>query len=227
VKTAIPKTFEWLAQALNDLAPGERLSLSGVPWAVYDRLVQARDSHPRRTGVQITFDRGKLELMSPSFRHERPHYRLSRIVLALAEERDIEIVSAGSTTLKSELAERGLEPDACFYIEHAADVIEVDDIDLAVHPPPDLAIEVDVTNDSVPKEPIYAAFAIPEIWRHDAGVVTIRRLRASGTYRTIQKSQALPGAAGKDLTALLAAGTRQGEIGFYRRCRAWAKTVTP
>jgi Uma2 family endonuclease len=225
--TATIKTFQWLVQALDKLAPGARLLATEVPWAVYDRLVRLRDNHPRRTGVKITFDRGRLELMSPSFRHERPHYRLSLIVLALAEERDVEVVAAGATTLRSEYSERGLEPDACFYIAHAADVIELDEIDVTIHPPPDLAIEVDVTHDSVPKEPIYAALGIPEIWRYDEGVVTIRRHRTDGTYRSVPKSRAQTGVASKDLAALLAAGGRQGEIGFYRRCRAWAKTVTP
>ena len=64
MKTAAVKPFHWLCDALDELPPGGRVTATGVPWAVYDHLVDARDHHSARTGVKITFDRGRLELMS-------------------------------------------------------------------------------------------------------------------------------------------------------------------
>ena len=42
--------------------------------------------------------------MSPSSRHEQPHFRLSLIVVTLAEEFGVEIVNSGATTFRNEAA---------------------------------------------------------------------------------------------------------------------------
>lgn len=227
MKTATTKTFEWLFQALEDLAPGARVSATGVPWAVYDRLVHVRDHHSVRTGVRIAFDRGRIELMSPSFRHERPALRLCLIVVVLAEELGLPLINARSTTLRRESAEHGLEPDECFYIAHAPDMLEVEDIDLTIHPPPDVAIEVDVSHSTLPKEAIYGPMRIPELWRHDKGRVTIRVLGTGRKYKTAARSAALPLVTADDLSRLLRDHNKVDDMAFVRACRAWAKTLVP
>ena len=39
---------------------------------------------------------------------------------------------------------------------------------MGIDPPPDLLIEVDLTNDSLNKFPLYAASGVPEVWRYEA-----------------------------------------------------------
>jgi Uma2 family endonuclease len=216
---------DWLADALLDLAPGQRVYATGIPWAAYTRLADLRDD--RRPGVKITFDGGRIELMSPKFRHEQPSRLLSHVVIALAEAFGLLVVGARSTTFRQEQTEQGLEPDECFYIAHARDLVGVDDIDLSIHPPPDLAIEVDLSSSSVSKEAIYAPMGVPELWRHDDDEVTIRQLGADRTYHAVGHSLAFPSITAADLTQLLAAGRAEDEIAFVRRCRAWAKTLVP
>jgi Uma2 family endonuclease len=198
---------------------------TGIPWAVYLRLAELRDD--RRPGVKITFDRGRIEIMSPLFRHELPSRRLGLFVVVLAEELGVEVVGARSTTFRRDDVEQGLEPDECFYVAHYRDVLGVNDIDLAIHPPPDLAIEIDATRSSVAKEAIYGPMGVPELWRHDDDVVTIRHLRADRTYQSADRSLAFPLVSSADLTRLLADGRDEGEIAFVRRCRAWARTLVP
>jgi len=222
--TTIP-AGDWLAQALIELGPGERVYATGIPWAVYARLADLRDV--RRPGVKITFDRGRIELMSPKFRHEQPSRLLSHVVVVLAEELGQLLVGARSTTFRQEQAEQGLEPDECFYIAHARDIVGVDDIDLSTQPPPDLAVEVDLSRSAVSKEAIYAPMGVPELWRHDDNEVTIRHLRPDSTYQTVASSAAFPQVAAVDLTRLLLEGQDEDEIAFLRRCRAWAKTLFP
>lgn len=222
--TAVRPAGEWLAQALIELGPGERVYATGIPWAVYARLADLRDA--RRPGVKITFDRGRIELMSPSYRHEKPNLRLGLMVLALVEELGLEAVCARSTTFRREEAEQGLEPDDCFYIAHAAAVVGVEDIDLAVHPPPDLVIEVDVTSSSVPKEPIYAPMGVPELWRHEDGV-HIRLLQPDQTYGAADRSLTFPQVSAADLDRMLAETNHLADIAAIRHYRAWAKTVVP
>jgi Uma2 family endonuclease len=222
--TILP-AIDWLSHALLGLGPGERVYTTGIPWAVYTRLADLRDE--RRPQVQITFDRGRIEIVSPSYRHEKPSLRLELIVITLVEELGIEVVCARSTTFRREQAEQGLEPDDCFYIGHAADVIGVDEIDLAIHPPPDLVVEVDLTSSSVGKEQIYGPMGVPELWRHDDDEVSIRQLQLDGTYQTAPRSLTIPQVTAADLTRLLREGRDEGDIGFVRRCRAWAKTLVP
>ncbi|HKA06002.1 MAG TPA: Uma2 family endonuclease [Gemmataceae bacterium] len=224
--TATTRTgTDWLADALLDLAPGQRVYATGIPWAVYTRLADLRDD--RRPGVKITFDRGRIELMSPKIQHEQPHFRLGLVVMILAEELDMELRNAGAMTLRRERGEQGLEADESFYIAHFADVKGVDNIDLTVHPPPDIVIEIDLTSSSVGKEQIYGPMGVPELWRHDDEEVAIRHLRPDGTYQTAARSLTFPRATAADLTRLLSEARDEGELAFVRRCRAWVKTLVP
>jgi Uma2 family endonuclease len=223
--TATHPTTDWLAGALLDLAPGQRVYATGIPWAAYLRLSDFRDA--QRPRVKITFDQGRIEIVSPSYRHEKPNLRLGLIVVVLAEELGLRLVSARSTTFRREQAEQGLEPDDCFYIAHAAAVVGVEDLDLAVHPPPDLVVEVDVTSSSVPKEPIYAPMGVPELWRHDDGEVTIRLLQPDQTYGTADWGRSFPQVTAADLARLLAETNHLDDIDAMRHYRAWARTLVP
>ena len=211
----------WLTDAMLDLVPGQRVSATDIPWAVYTRLADLRDD--RRSGVKITFDRGRIEIMSPKYQHEKPHLRLSLIVMALVEELGLEMVAARSTTFRNEQAEQGLEPDDCFYIAHALAVIGLEDLDLSVVPPPDLAIEVDSTHSSVPKDNIYAEMGVPELWRHDDDAVTILILQPDRSYRASTQSKVLPQLTADAMTELLLKTNSLGDIGAMRRFRAWIK----
>jgi len=215
----------WLTDALLDLAPGQRVSATGVPWAVYTRLADVRDE--KRPGVKIIYDRGRIELMSPKIQHEQPHFRLGMVVMVLAEELEMELRNAGAMTLRRERVEQGLEADESFYIAHFAEVKGVDNIDLTVHPPPDIVIEIDLTSSSVGKEQIYGPMGVPELWRHDDDEVAIRHLRPDGTYQSALRSLTFPRVSAADLTRLLVDSRDEGELAFVRRCRAWAKTLVP
>src|SRR5437016_14392632 len=72
-------------------------------------------------GVLLTYDRGNLELMAPSFRHESLSAILGRFIEILTMELNIPIRSGKSTTFSREDLERGLEPDECYYIQHELD----------------------------------------------------------------------------------------------------------
>ena len=86
----------------------------------------------------------------------------------MTEELNIPRLSAGcSPRLKLPLEKRGLEPDECFYLEHELQMRGKRDFDLSVDPPPDLAIEVDISRSSLNKLSIYADLGVPELWLYD------------------------------------------------------------
>ena len=98
-----------------------------------------------------------------STKHERPNRTLALLVEILAEELNMDVQRLGSTTFTREDLDKGFEPDSCFYIQNEARVRGKEEIDLAVDPPPDLVIEIDITSPSLNKFPIYARIGVPEV----------------------------------------------------------------
>jgi len=211
----------WLEDALLDLGPGETVYATGIPWSTYTRLEDFRDQH--RSGVRITFDQGRIELVSPKYRREKPISRLARVIAQLARAFNQRFQTARTTSFHQEGDEKGLQPDDCCYLANATAILNVEDIDLEIHPPPDLAIEVDSTNSSVPKEPIYASMGVPELWRLKDEIVIIRLLGADRQYSTSTNSLAFPPITSESLTKLLReTDTRFDENEADDFFRAWA-----
>jgi Uma2 family endonuclease len=172
----------------------------------------------------MAFDRGTLEIMAPSFAHERPNHLLALIVDLIALEWGLDLEAAGSTTFKREDVERGFEPDAAFYIQHAADIRGNTSIDLHRDPPPDLVIEVDITHPSLNKFPIYAALGIPEVWRYDGRVVLFYRLEGH-TYVVTDTSRVLPGVTSSWMTQWLETSQEMPHAAWMRSVQTWARAL--
>src|SRR2546422_6880174 len=162
----------------------QRVILRRVSWETYERLLA---EHEQCSSPRFTYDRGVLEIMSPSIRHERLNRSLATMCEVIAEELHIELDNAGSTTFKREDLTRGFEPDSCFYVQNVERVRDRDQIDLTVDPPPDLVIEIDISSSSLDRFPIFANIGVPEGWRYDGTRLTIFTLRA-GTYQEVATS---------------------------------------
>jgi Uma2 family endonuclease len=145
-------------------AAEQRTVLHNVSWETFEALL--RDTGEDR-GSRFAYDCGTLEIMTPLFEHENPKSNLGNFIIALAEELDIEIRSAGSTTLKRRLANRGIEPNNCYYIQNELAIRNQQTLNLETDPPPDLAIEIDITSSYVDKFGIYAALGVNELWRYN------------------------------------------------------------
>lgn len=161
----------------------QRVVLHNIGWDTYERLLA---DHENNSAPRLTYDRGELEIMSPSPEHERFNRRIAQLVLAVTEELDMEAEDLGSTTFRREDLERGFEPDSCFYIQNEEQVRGKDRIDLAVDPPPDLVIEIDITSPSFSKLPIYAQIGVLEVWRYDGERMTILVLEGSDYAETTE-----------------------------------------
>ena len=142
-----------MAEALKR-PPEGRVILRNVGWETYERLLE---EDPGRSAPRFFYDRGVLEIVSPSFEHEQIAGVVASLVDELAVELEIDVVGAGSTTFNREDLLRGFEPDVSFYFsENASRVRGKRRISLdAGDPPPDLVVEVDITSPSTTKLPIY------------------------------------------------------------------------
>ncbi len=197
---------------------GGRLLLAGVDWQTYDRLLHVFDERRR---LRITYDRGALEIMTLSPRHERLKHLLGLLVLALAEGFGVQVAGFGSMTFRRRRRQRGLEPDECFWIQNEARVRGKDHVDLRSDPPPDLVIEVDIRSSSLNRMGIYADLGVPEVWRHDGQALTFQVLQSDKSYATTPSSRAFPRVTPANVTALLALRNTSDETAMLRQARAW------
>lgn len=202
----------------------ERVLLRNVRWSTYEALLADMGE---RGGVRLTYDRGDLEIMSPSPKHERGKSLIGRMVETLTLELGIPVRTAGSTTLRRAFLEKGLEPDECYWVTREAEVRGRDDLDLDVDPPPDLAIEVDITSSSLDRMGIYAALGVPEVWRWDGERIEARGLGSDGRYSAQEKSRCLPFLVVGDLSRFLAARDETDETTWTRRFRDWVRKTFP
>jgi Uma2 family endonuclease len=192
------------------------IAIHGVTWAIYHRL---RDE-PENMHLRMTFDQGRLELMSPSKLHERVAYLLGRMVDAWTEARNIDIQGCGTVTFQSKDLARGLEPDNCFYIANEPLVRGQDELDLARDPPPDLVIEVDITAPSRRRIPIYQVLGVPEVWVWREESLAVHVLSAAGTYEARSKSAVLPGFPLSTAVEILGLRASMSDTELIRRFRA-------
>jgi Uma2 family endonuclease len=196
-----------------------RFVLHGVPWTVYEALRESEENYH----VRMSYDKGTLELMSPSPTHERVKSLLRQLLEAFTVELRIPRQSLGSTTWKREEKLKGLEADECYYILNHARIRDIEEINLEVDPPPDLALEVEVSRSAVKRLGIYAALGVPEIWRWRKGMVQAYSLSRDGKYEPIEMSMNLPMLRVKDLEPFLdrklAADQSEWILGFRRWVR--------
>ena len=197
----------------------QRIRLSGISWETYERLLE---EHEGRQSPRFTYDRGELEIMVISFEHEEANRLLHDLFTVLAEERGIDFVNAGSTTLKREDLERGFEPDTCIYIRNAARVRGKRRIELPRDPPPDLVIEVDITSPSIDKMDIYMAMGVSEVWRYDATSLRFFALE-DRKYVARAESAVLPGLTSEVASRLLEDAKSEPRTVWSRKVREWAK----
>jgi Uma2 family endonuclease len=167
----------------------QHIVLDDVSWEFYEHLLEEIGDRP----VRVTYCDGRIEIMSPLPKHDRWGFRIARLISDLCVERNIAYVPGGSTTFKSKLKKIGLEPDGCFYLTNCEIANQIDGpFDDSIHPPPDLAVEIDITRRSIDKEPIYAALHIREIWRFDGTQLYVKVLQSDETYRVQPTSAAFP-----------------------------------
>ncbi|HLG16125.1 MAG TPA: Uma2 family endonuclease [Blastocatellia bacterium] len=204
---------------IGHLPEGAMLRLEQVSWDDYEQLL---DDLAAQSGVRVTFNAGSVEIMSPTHEHEKFRGFITRMAQILSEELGVVLEALGSTTYKLKRLLQGVEPDECFYVEHASDIIGKKGIDLNVDPPPDIVVEIDITSDSLSKFPIYAALGVPEIWRYDGEQTTMHQLTDAG-YVEIPASRSFPVLTAQALTEFIGQSKTQGQTVALAAFRQWVR----
>jgi len=166
--------------------PGQRVILENVTWKELETIIAELGEH---RAARIAYDRGILEIISPLAEHQFDKEIISDLVKALLEQLNIEFRCLGSTTFKNQFMAQGIEPDQCFYIKNEAVIRGKKRLDLTIDPPPDLALEIDITSRTHLN--IYQGLKVPELWRFENGILQINILE-DGVYVQSKSSLNFP-----------------------------------
>jgi Uma2 family endonuclease len=193
--------------------------LYGIDWKTYTRLLRAFEGRRR---FRLTYDRGTLEIRSPLWEHEEPAALLGRFIDVLTEELNLPCRLGGSVTLRRRRRSRGLEPDKCYWLASAPRLQGKRHLDLRIDPPPDLAVEIDVTSSSLDRMSIYAALGVPEVWRLSANALTFNGLQGK-TYHARPNSLSFPQLTSVDVANFLNQLGPAEVTSIVRQFRAWVR----
>jgi Uma2 family endonuclease len=155
----------------KDRPPNEqRVLLPSITWQKFEQILTEL---PPDRQIRLTYHRGKLEMMTPVAEHDRCQKLLDSLILVLADELDRSIEAIAPILIKSPELDIAIEPDACYYLlqgkhRDTAPTPGTDrvQIHLPTDSPPDLLIEIALTQTKLDKLPLYTRLAIPEIWRY-------------------------------------------------------------
>ena len=201
-----------LLDRLTAKATAEKHIYYGVSWATYLQLL---DELGDDGNVRLTFNRGVLEIMRPKRLHEQITRLIDMVVTLLAFESGLNVDNCGAMTLRIEAAQRGGEPDSCFYVTNEAVVRKLEEIDLQVHPPPDIVLEVDITSPSLDKFGLYLAARVPEVWRYDGAHMSFHTL-AGERYDETEHSLCFPHLTAALLEHYISIGREQGSAAMLQ-----------
>ncbi len=206
--------------ANSDSRQTQCVVLKEVSWPTYQALLRDLGNHRL---LRLTYDQGVLEIFMPSELHEIINRLLALIVTALTDELDLKIKGYGSTTLDREDLARGVEPDSCFYIQNVDQVLGRR-LDITVDPPPDLAIEVDITRSSQRRFGVYCQLQIPEIWRYTEREGLVIYQFRDGDYVECEFSPTFPMVSGALLITFLQRAETEDDNAVIRSLRQWLRS---
>ncbi|MGI8935855.1 Uma2 family endonuclease [Leptolyngbya sp. BC1307] len=166
---------------------GQTIEIQDVSWSELEEILQ--DLGENRN-TRIAYSDGVLSIVSPLPAHEIDKVCIGRCVEVLLDELERDYISYGSTTFKNEKMLKAVEPDDCFYLTYADRMAGKLRIDLDIDPPPELAIEVDLTSKT--QLEAYKGLGVAELWRYDQGCLRIDCLEA-GEYVEKYESPLFPG----------------------------------
>ncbi len=201
------------------ISPGQQLLMTDISWEMYEQLLE---EYGEKRGARINYSQGVLEIMVPLPEHEDDKVMIADFIKVILEEWEMEFRSLGSTTFKSQQMLQGLEADDCFYIENEAAVRGKKRIDLTLDPPPDLAIEIDITSRTRLNN--YQVLGVRELWRFNGTNLEINLLQA-GRYTQVRESPHFPGLALLEvIPQRLEQSKIEGRNKTIKAFRAWVKT---
>jgi Uma2 family endonuclease len=207
-----------IAEQVRPLAEN-RVILNNISWDTFERLLA--DIGDRRKTL-FHYINGTLEIMSPLSLHEGSNHFIEALLGIFTDELEIDMRRLGSLLMKIPDLKLGAEPDSCYYIQNEPIIRGKEVIIVGQDPAPDLVLEVDITNPSDRRLPIYALLAVPEVWRYDGYSLEFLALE-NGAYQPIERSLSFPDLPAAIIVEYVQKRLTLGESGTLREFRKWVR----
>ncbi|MCU0537194.1 MAG: Uma2 family endonuclease [Hydrococcus sp. Prado102] len=203
-----------------NIPPGDRILLTDISWQEYEQILEELGEH---RAAKLSYSNGILEIMTPLFIHENATALIGDFVKILLDELDIDYELSRSTTFKNRQMNQGVEPDESFYIKNCLAIRGKERIDLTIDPPPDLAIEIDIT--SRIQLDNYRLLGVPELWRYNGKRLQINILQ-DDRYIESQVSSIFPDLELiREIPQRLEQSKQIGSARILKEFRIWVKKV--
>ncbi|MDB9311687.1 Uma2 family endonuclease [Spirulina sp. CS-785/01] len=199
----------------------QRVLLENVSWPTFEQLLADLGN---QRGTRLAYDTGYLEIMTPLGPHENNNRFMESLIGVVAEELNLNLKKFGSLTLKRGDLFKGAEPDSCYYVQHEPQVRHQQSIDLDCDPPPDLVLEIDMSNSSLDKQAIYAALGVLELWRYDGSRLQVWVLQPDTTYQQVSQSPTFPRFPLERIPQFIQQSLQEGEMATLRAFREWVRS---
>ncbi|PSF38069.1 hypothetical protein C7H19_06245 [Aphanothece hegewaldii CCALA 016] len=193
--------------------------LHNISWEQFENILE---NLGQTRSSRVAYYEGTLEIMTPLPEHEYYKQSIGITVEDIAEVLDRDYECYGSTTWKKKIKEAGLEPDNCFYFQNAARIRGKLKFDLSQDPPPDLALEIDITSKSLNRFPIYSRLGVPEIWSYDEGELKIYLLQEN-QYVEVENSLVFPELPIKEILVIIEEYRTISRLAMRKAIREWAR----
>jgi len=203
----------------------QHLVLRGLSW---DQYLSISDALPDNPGLRLTYLDGSLTFLTVSLNHDWLSRTFYLLIVAVANGCGVLWEPAGSTTYRRQDKLAGVEGDETYYFGPHAEVMRGrKTIDLSTQPPPDLAIEIEVTHPADDAMVVWGRLGVPEVWRFDADAETVSfRLRSEdGSYSPAERSQALPALTPADVNGQIHLAGELGSGRWSAHLGEWVRVV--
>jgi Uma2 family endonuclease len=198
-----------------------RVLLHGVSWETFERLLA--DVGDRRKTL-FHFINSTLEIMSPLLLHEGSNRFIEALLGVFVDELEIDMRRLGSLLMKIPELKVGAEPDSCYYIKNELAIRAQENVIVGQDPPPDLVLEVDITNPSDRRLPIYALLGVVEVWRYDGYSLEFLGLE-NGEYVPIENSLSFPTLPAAIIVEYVQKRLLLGESKTLKEFRGWVRAI--
>lgn len=216
------QTLDYL-DAVNHLPADGILILPHSNWEDFAYLAEELSA---RRDIRLSYYRGRMEISMPSPEHEEYVDLIQDLTRLLVRTLGLRMESRGTALLKREMSATGAQPDGCFYIQHAAQIIGKRQLDLSVDPPPDIVVEVDLSTDSLGKFSLYATLEVPELWRYDGVLFEMYHL-VGAQYQEAHTSRAFPFLTADVMTKAIEQSKQFGQDAALDEFRNWLQPHLP
>jgi Uma2 family endonuclease len=202
------------------LAPGSVVTIPDISWEQYEQLlINTGDTRSYR----LTYDHGNLEIAMPSEAHEVLIRLMDWMISTLCEELALNLKTIGSTTLKAQALATSPEPDNGYYIQNEPQMRDRA-VDLSQDPPPDLVVEINISNTDNNKKTIYQTLKVPEFWTYSGKTQQLSfYVLQNDQYQLVNTSPTFPILQPTTLQTFVESCKQQGELAAKRQFRSWVQ----